>query len=146
MACSSPRVRAIYHDDDARYVSVWLACFSAAGIAHTMPIKLAFQDEKLRAVCENTVSAKRKYGEVAGPSIHARLADLRAAKSPIEFVELGFGSFDQTAHDRIVISIAGGYRMLAVANNRPPPGAPGALEWAQVTRMKIVSIERTNEN
>jgi len=111
-----------------------------------MPIKLAFQDEQLRTVCENTVSAKRKYGKVAGPSIHARLADLRALKSPIEFVELGFGSYDETAHDRIVIFIAGGYRMLALANNRPPPGAPGALDWAQVTRVKILSIERTNES
>jgi hypothetical protein len=147
MASSALRVRAIHHDDDARYVSVGrLASFLVARIAHTMPIKLAFQDEKLRTVCENTVSAKRKYGKVAGPSIHARLADLRATKSPIEFVELGFGSFDETAHDRIVIFIAGGYRMLAVANNRPPPGAPGALDWAQVTRVKILSIERTNES
>lgn len=122
-----------------------LASFSAAGIVHTMPIKLAFQDEKLRTVCENTVSAKRKYGEVAGRSIHARLADLRAAKSPIELVEIGFASIDKTAHDRIVIPVAGGYLMLAVANNRPPPGSPGAIDWAQVTRVKILSIERTNE-
>ncbi|MBC8723469.1 hypothetical protein F6X37_18315 [Paraburkholderia sp. 31.1] len=123
-----------------------LASFSAAGIANKMPIKLAFQDERLRKVCESTVSAKRKYGEVAGPSIHARLADLRAANSPMEFVEIGFGRFDETVHDRIVIFIAGGYRMLAVANNRPPLGALGALDWAQVTRVKILSIERTHES
>jgi hypothetical protein len=111
-----------------------------------MPIKLAFQDEKLRTVCESPVSAKRKYGDVAGRAIHSRLADLRAADSPLKFVEWGFGKFDETAHDRIVTPIDGGYRMLAVANNRPPPGEPGALDWAQVTRVKILSIERANES
>lgn len=73
-----------------------------------MPIKLSFEKEKLRTVCENPVWAKRKYGEVTGPAIHSRLADLRAAESPLEFVELGFGKFDETAHDRIAIPIDGG--------------------------------------
>lgn len=97
-------------------------------------------------MCESSVSAKRKYGEVGGPAIHSRLADLRAADSPLEYVAWGFAKFDETADDRIVIPIDGGYRMLAVANNRPPPGEPGALDWAQVTRVKILSIERANEN
>jgi len=111
-----------------------------------MPIKLAFQDEKLRRVCESPVSARRKYGEVGGRAIHSRLADLRAADSPLKYVEWGFAKFDETAHDRIAIPIDGGYRMLAVANNRPPPGEPGTLDWAQVTRVKILSIERTNDS
>ncbi|MGN3963741.1 hypothetical protein ACS0ZG_11760 [Burkholderia gladioli] len=111
-----------------------------------MPIKLAFKDEKVRAVCESPRSAKLKYGEVAGRTIHSRLADLRAADSPLKYVEWGFGKFDETAHDRIVIPIDDEYRMVAEANNRPPPGEPGALDWAQVTRVKILSIERTNES
>lgn len=111
-----------------------------------MPIKLSFQDEKLRTVCESPISAKRKYGEVAGRAIHSRLADLRAADSPLKYIEWGFGKFDETAHDRIVIPIDGGYRLFAVANNRLPPGKAGVLDWAQVTRVKILSIERANES
>jgi hypothetical protein len=113
---------------------------------NTMPIQLAFQDENLRKACESTVSAKRKYGEHAGPSLHARLADLKAADSPVDLVELGFAKFDKTANDRIVIFIDDGYCVYATANHRPPPGPPGHLDWTQVTRIKILYIERANEN
>jgi hypothetical protein len=68
-----------------------------------MPIQLAFQNENLRKVCESTISAKRKFGGLAGPSLHARLADLKAADSPIELVQLGFAVFDQKSNDGIVI-------------------------------------------
>jgi hypothetical protein len=119
---------------------------STASKVHKMPMKLAFQDEKLRTVCESPVSAKRKYGEVAGREIHTRLADLRAAESPLKFVEWGFATFDKTSYGQIVIPIYGGYRMLAIANHRLLPGNHGALDWAQVTRVKILSIERANES
>ncbi len=111
-----------------------------------MPIQLAFQDEILRKVCESTVSAKRKYGGLAGPSLHARLADLKAADSPVDLVHWGFAEFDQTSNEQIVIFIDDGYRMHAAANHRPPPGPPGQLDWTQVTRVKILSIERANES
>jgi plasmid maintenance system killer protein len=111
-----------------------------------MPIQLAFQDENLRKACESTVSAKRKYGERAGSSLHARLADLKAADSPVDLVELGFAQFNKLANDEIVISIDDGYCIYAKANHRPPPGQPGHLDWTQVTRIKILHIERANES
>lgn len=110
-----------------------------------MPIKLAFEDEKLRKVCESPRSAKLNYGEAVGRAIHSRLADLRAAESPLKFVEWGFGKFDEIAHDRIVTPIDGGYFMVIEAY-RPDPDEPVAPDWAQVTRVKILKIERTNES
>lgn len=123
-----------------------MPAISAAEIFNPMPIQLAFQDDNLRKVCESSISAKRKYGGVAGPSLHARLADLRAADSPVELVELGFAKFDEAANDQIVIFLDDFYRLYAVANHKPPPGKPGNLDWTQVTRVKILSIERVNEN
>lgn len=123
-----------------------MPAISAAEIFNPMPIQLAFLDDNLRKVCESSISAKRKYGGVAGPSLHARLADLRAADSPAELVELGFAKFDEAANDRIVIFFDDFYRLYAVANHKPPPGKPGKLDWTQVTRVKILSIERVNEN
>lgn len=123
-----------------------MPAISAAEIFNPMPIQLAFQDNNLRKVCESSISAKRKYGGVAGPSLHARLADLRAADSPAELVELGFAKFDEAANDGIVIFLDDFYRLYAAANHKPPPGKPGKLDWTQVTRVKILSIERVNEN
>ena len=123
-----------------------MPAISAAEIFNPMPIQLAFQDDNLRKVCESSISAKRKYGGVAGPSLHARLADLRAADSPAELVELGFAKFDEAANDRIVIFLDDFYRLYAVANHKPPPGKLGKLDWTQVTRVKILSIERVNDN
>jgi hypothetical protein len=119
---------------------------SVAKKVNPMPIQLAFQDENLRKVCESPVSAKRKYGEVAGPSLHARLADLKAADSPADLVEWGFAEFDKMCSDQIVIFIDDRYHVRAAANHKPPPGRSGQLDWTQVTRVKILSIERANES
>ena len=110
-----------------------------------MPIKLAFQDEKLRKVCESPRSARLNYGEAVGRAIHSRLADLRAAESALKYVEWGFGAFDETVDDRIVIPIDNEYRMVVEAY-RPHADDSEALDWMQVTRVKILEIERTNES
>ncbi len=110
-----------------------------------MPIKLAFENEKLRKVCESPRSAKLNYGEAVGRAIHRCVADLHAADSALKYVEWGFGSFDETAEDRIVISLDHGYRMVVEAY-RPQAGDSEALDWTEVTRVKILKIERTNES
>ncbi|ASL43984.1 hypothetical protein bAD24_I10860 [Burkholderia sp. AD24] len=109
-----------------------------------MPIKLAFENEKLRKVCESPRSAKLNYGEAVGRAIHRCLADLRAAESALRYVEWGFGKFDEAAEDRIVIPIDDAYRIVVEAY-RPQVGDSEALDWTQVTRVKILEIERTNE-
>jgi len=110
-----------------------------------MPIQLAFQDENLRKVCESTISAKRKYGGLAGQSLHARLADLKAADSPADLVDWGFAEFDRAFADRIIIFLDDKYRVHLTANHNPPPGTLGKLDWLQVTRVKILSIDLANE-
>lgn len=129
-----------------RECRVGTPAISAADIVNSMPIQLAFQDENLRKVCESPISAKRKYGTLSGPSLHARLADLKAADSPADLVEWGLAKFDLRSNDRIVIFIDDCYCILAAANHKPLPGPPGQLDWKQVTRVKILSIERANEN
>ncbi|WP_156437283.1 hypothetical protein [Burkholderia sp. RF2-non_BP3] len=112
-----------------------------------MSIQLAFQNVKLRQICESTVSAKRSLGEGAARSLHARLADVCACTSPVDVVELGFAAFDTSSDVRIFIYIEGGYTVTATANNRPEPRlVDGQLDWKRVTRLKILSIEPANEN
>lgn len=111
-----------------------------------MAIQLAFQDEDLRKICESSISAKRKYGGIAGQALHARLADLKAAESPAELVEWGFAKFDDAINGRLIIFLDDAYRLHAAANHKPLPGEPGQVDWTQVNRIKILSVERANEN
>lgn len=112
-----------------------------------MSIQLAFQTAKLRQICESSVSAKRSLGESAAHSLRTRLADVCASTSPVDVVELGFAAFDMGSDVRIFIYIEGGYTVTATVNNRPEPRLDdGRLDWKRVTRLKILSIERANEN
>jgi hypothetical protein len=112
-----------------------------------MSIQLAFQTVKLRQICESSVSAKRSLGDPAARSLRTRLADLQASMSPAEIVNLGFAAFDTCSDIRIFIYIEGGYAVTATVNNRPEPRLEnGQLDWKRVTRLKILSIERANEN
>lgn len=112
-----------------------------------MSIQLAFQDDKLRQVCESTVSAKRRFGVSAAESLRNRLADLQACANVAELMSLGFTTVDKGTEARIFVSMADGYTVIAVANNRPEPRLQGGrLDWKRVTRLKITSIERANEN
>lgn len=112
-----------------------------------MSIQLAFDTVKLRQICENFVSAKRSLGSLAAKSLHARLADLRASSSPLEMVELGFAGFHKDSDTRIFIYIEDGYAVEAVVSNRPEPRlGNGRLDWKLVSRLKVLSIERANEN
>ncbi|WP_439684002.1 hypothetical protein [Cupriavidus oxalaticus] len=112
-----------------------------------MSIQLAFQTAKLRQICESSVSAKRSLGETAARALRTRLADFQAGMSPTDMVDLGFAAFDRGSDIRITISIEGGYAVIATVNNRPEPRLEnGQVDWKRVTRLKILSIERANEN
>lgn len=111
-----------------------------------MPIQLAFQDEIIRKVCESTISAKRRFGGAVGQSLHVRLADLKAAGSPADLVDWGFAKFDGAANDQIVILLDESYCIRVVSNHKPQPIASDKLDWGKVSRVKILSIGRTNES
>lgn len=111
-----------------------------------MAMQLAFQDEKLRTLCESSIKAKRQFGKNAADALQKRLADLRAAESLSTIVGLGFGRFVADAPPRIEISLADGCVMVASPNHRPEPRLEtGELNWHQVTRLKILSIDRASQ-
>jgi hypothetical protein len=112
-----------------------------------MSIQLAFQDDKLRQLCESYLSAKRRYGVQTARTLHTRLADVQACANVAELESLGFASVDRGEVARIFISVADGYTIFTVVNNRPEPRLrDGRLDSKRVTRLKIMSIERANEN
>lgn len=112
-----------------------------------MSIQLAFQTVQLRQICESPLSAKRSLGEEAALSLRTRLADVRASTSPVDVMALGFATFDSASDVQIFIYIEGSYTVTATVNHREVPRLEdGQVDWKQITRLKILSIEPANEN
>lgn len=112
-----------------------------------MAISLAFADEKLRQTCESNRSARRRLDENVVTCLQARLADLRAADSLSELITMELARLDSSDDGRLVIPLGSDYVLAVSANHRPEPRSPsGKLEWEKVSRIKILSIGRANEN
>ncbi|WP_157685009.1 hypothetical protein [Robbsia andropogonis] len=111
-----------------------------------MPIKLAFQDAQIRKVCARPISARRNYGERVALSIQNRIADLKAADSPLDCVDLGVASFKGDSPTQMILTLEDGFHMLIEVNNRALIGSTATVDWSQVSRVKIVSIERVHES
>lgn len=112
-----------------------------------MAVSLAFANETIRQTCESNRSARRRLGEEVATCLQARLADLRALDSPIDLLVMQLARLDASSDTRLVIPLGNGYVLVASVHHRPEPRLPsGKLDWKQVSRIKILSIERANEN
>lgn len=107
-----------------------------------MPLEFAFQSPSLRAICEREAEAKRVLPPAVVEKLKHRLADLRAAKSVHDIFALpGKPAVLADSMESIVISLGDGYILLFCANHVANPKSPtGQMEWAQVTRVKILKV------
>lgn len=80
-------------------------------------------------------------------TLHTRLADLRAADSVYDVLSLKLARPHSSYSDQILIQLGGGFILHAqVGMQLQPPLSSGELDWKQVSRLKIMFIERPNEN
>jgi hypothetical protein len=105
-------------------------------------LELAFETKALRDICESEQRAKHELGAKVAEQLKRRLADLRAASS---IDELPVAKPRKVA-GTCVFELPEGYRLI-VAPNHPknPLLSSGAVDWAEVTRTKVLSIERDHE-
>lgn len=99
---------------------------------------IRFADKKLQDLCERVGVADRKLGPASARKLRNRLADLRAAMivsdlvagrpHPLKGSRAGQFGLDLARGDRIVFS---------VANVPVPVTAGGAINWSQVTLIRI---------
>jgi proteic killer suppression protein len=105
-------------------------------------LQLAFRTKKLRSVCEDAAYAEEVYGREIAAALVLRLADLRAAGSPLEvpFAEVRPPAGDIPAH--IAVRLAGGLNLILAANHRTPPvSSVGEIAWEHVSRLLILQVE-----
>ena len=108
-------------------------------------MELAFNAKHLRTICESEDDAKKELGETVAEVLKRRLADLRAAVSVMDLVAGHPRTLDGDESDHMILNLRDGYFIVFAANHvNNPTKESGQLDWASVTRIKILRIERNN--
>ncbi len=113
-------------------------------------MNIIFQTNKLSKILNNQSNIKKHYGDLA-PKIQQRLLQLQAAQSladlgppyqgPARCHELKGNRAGQLSVD-----LEHPHRLLFRPDHDPlPQRQEGGLDWSQVTRIKILSVEDTHE-
>jgi len=106
-------------------------------------LEFAFENKELRAVCENRRKAEAKFGVKIAQLLFDRLADLRAADSISDLVVGDPKVYDDSEGlPNLKIELANNYVIILRPNHvELPKDKNGNLDWAIVTRLKIMGIE-----
>jgi len=98
-------------------------------------------DDDLRTLCEQQRLAVRALGAPCARKLRSRLADLLAASHVQDLVA---GHPHPLVGDRLgqfAVSLHGGVRLVLEPNHEPVPiFKDGGIDWAQVTRVRIIYI------
>lgn len=102
---------------------------------------IAFDSLSLRAVCENADQADSELGPVVAQSLRNRLADLRAATSPKDLTAGSPRVLNNGDLEYMTLNVREGFRILFVPNHvNNPHDSANRIEWARVSRIKIIGI------
>ena len=108
-------------------------------------LQLAFESTRLRTICEKEDQAKSELPAAVAEILKHRLADLRVAQSPRELVAGRPRVRDGAGSQPMIVDLCDGWRIVFSANHLSNPVTEaGNLEWARVSRIKILRIEREN--
>lgn len=103
-------------------------------------VEIAFATKKLRDLCESERMAQRNLGARVAEKLKRRLADLRAATCAKDLI---VGQPRELTRNQIEIKPCDGYRVVLHANhNTIPSSNDGAVDWSQVTRVKVMFVEK----
>jgi hypothetical protein len=100
-------------------------------------VELAFETRDIRSTCESPRRAKRLLGEPASLALQSRLADMRAARTPIELLA---GAPKPTGPDRMRLNLGDGKALEFVSNHRRSSMSKDGVDWSRVTRVRIVAV------
>lgn len=103
-------------------------------------MELAFDSKSLRTICESEAQARLELGAEVAEVLKHRLADLRAATSTKDLV----AGRPRISADRqhMVVDLCDGHRIIFKPNHtKLPKMDSGDIDWARVTRIKLLRIE-----
>ena len=104
-------------------------------------MEILFESAKLQKLCESRKEMQRVLGADCARKLRTRLADLLAADT---VAELEAGKPHPLKSDRagqFALSLQGGMRLVFEPADEPIPRSDnGAIDWAQVTKVRVVLI------
>lgn len=103
-------------------------------------LELAFTTKELRAICEIAARAAETYAPPVAEALRHRLADLSAAPTVSDVI----AGRPQVRSDPDCMSVefSENHRLVFRANHqKKPTRLDGAVDWAKVSRIKILCIE-----
>ena len=102
-------------------------------------MELAFRTRDLRNTCEDAELAASEFGPDVAAALMHRLADLRAAVTVDDLV----AGDPSSEGDVLVIRLDPTHALELSANHRKNPQTPdGRLDWAKVSRLRVVGVSR----
>lgn len=106
-----------------------------------MPLEIAFQTRELRATCESPTRAKRELGELGSKTLRRALAEMNAVDSVAELFEMGIGVENCTQEQGMLrFQLSEELSLYCHANQQKVPMNGETIDWAQVTRLKVIRI------
>lgn len=107
---------------------------------------IAFEDRKLREICEDQDVAINEYGPAIAETLMKRLADLVSLRSPAEIPVGNPTELLEFPIPHFGVDLAEHRRLIFCANHTSNHHMKdGKINWTKVTRIKIVKIERSHE-
>ena len=102
---------------------------------------ILFDDEKLRKLCEDEKTAKKRLGNSSAKKLRSRLADLRAAQTVRDLVAGKPHPLKSDRDGEFSLELHGGMRLVFAPANEPVPRTAGdAVDWERVTEVSVTFI------
>ena len=112
---------------------------------------ITFKTKKLEKAFNESGQLETTHGTKRGKKIRIRMAELRAAKTLMDFWppksppgrchELTKGK----NNGQLSVDLDHPYRLIFIPDHNPAPArAEGGLDWSQVTIIKIIGVEDTH--
>lgn len=107
-----------------------------------MGLEISFAERHLRDICENETKATETFGEACSKILFSRLSDLRAAETIYDVVA---GNPTAISKSEFSIDLDKKLKLIIKANHSSNPLINNTeIDWARVSRIKIISITEGN--
>lgn len=109
-------------------------------------MELSFSRKSVRLICQCERTAKRSFGLGVTEKLKSRLADLRAADSLTDIPTGRFSPHPSPDGQEMTVELCDGYTLTFRANHtKVPVTKANRVDWARVSRIKIMTIGMNND-